>query len=60
MTFPLGSLRSDAGAASASASAAHGGTYTRSGAAPGSSAFAHPDWKTQLKLFAGGLERSKK
>src|SRR5262245_19047203 len=56
MTFPLGSLRSETGAASASPTAAHGGTYTRSGATPASAGgLVHPDWKSQLKLFAGGV-----
>src|SRR5689334_2353712 len=62
MTFPLGSLRSDTGAASASGSAAHGGTYTRSnarGAPPPAAQPAdaphHPSWKVQLQLLAGGV-----
>jgi S-DNA-T family DNA segregation ATPase FtsK/SpoIIIE len=54
MTFPLGSLRSDTGAASASSTAAHGGTYTRSGPAHGPGPH-HPDWRVQLKLLAGGV-----
>jgi S-DNA-T family DNA segregation ATPase FtsK/SpoIIIE len=54
MTFPLGSLRSDTGAASASSAAAHGATYTRSDAAHGPGPH-HPDWRVQLKLLAGGV-----
>jgi S-DNA-T family DNA segregation ATPase FtsK/SpoIIIE len=59
MTFPLGSLRSDTGATSASAAspAGHGGTYTRSKTAPAVRAdgMVHPHWKTQLLLFAGAV-----
>src|SRR4051812_25845263 len=56
MTFPLGSLRTDTGASSASDTAARSGTYTRSDAAPGADARpGHPDWKLQLKLLAGGV-----
>ncbi|HEX6363962.1 MAG TPA: DNA translocase FtsK 4TM domain-containing protein [Albitalea sp.] len=56
MTFPLGSLRSDAGVSSASSSAAHGGAASRRAPAMGASdGLAHPGWKAQLKLLAGGV-----
>ena len=55
MTFPLGSLRSDTGASSASSAAGHGGTYTRSNAAPQVAASHHPSWKSQLALLVGGV-----
>ncbi|HEY0858159.1 MAG TPA: DNA translocase FtsK 4TM domain-containing protein [Albitalea sp.] len=57
MTFPLGSLRSDSGAASASSQAVGaGGTYTRSGV-PASSALGahHPGWREQSMLLVGGV-----
>src|SRR6185295_6860149 len=55
MTFPLGSLRSDSGAASTAA--APGGTYTRgkTGSAPAAQPPHHPHWKSQLALLAGGV-----
>jgi len=54
MTFPLGSLRPDAGASSPSTAAAYAATYTRSGAAPGKPVEHHPaGWKAQLLLLAG-------
>jgi len=56
MTFPLGSLRSDAGVSSASSAAAHGGPSARATAPrASSSAGVHPGWKTQLKLLAGAV-----
>lgn len=53
MTFPLGSLRSDSG--TSHPSAALGGTYTRSGAAPASGAVHHPGWREQAALLAGAV-----
>ncbi|TMH12689.1 MAG: DNA translocase FtsK [Betaproteobacteria bacterium] len=59
MTFPLGSLRSDAAASpasSASATAGYGSTYTRKKSPAPIEVAAHPaGWKTQLLLFAGGV-----
>src|SRR5262245_49881207 len=56
MTFPLGSLRSDTGAATVSSPAAHGGTYTRGGTPhPPGSVPHQPDWRLQLKLLGGGV-----
>jgi S-DNA-T family DNA segregation ATPase FtsK/SpoIIIE len=61
MTFPLGSLRSDAGvsqvSASSSGAASQGGTYTRGKKAAASSpAEHHPaGWRAQLMLLVGGV-----
>ncbi len=58
MTFPLGSLRSDAGAASASSSSsAPGGRYTRPQRARGTAdaPVAHPGWKSQSLLLVAGV-----
>jgi S-DNA-T family DNA segregation ATPase FtsK/SpoIIIE len=55
MTFPLGSLRSEASSSSASGAAGHSATYTRSGAAESGDAAAHPaHWRAQLMLIASG------
>ncbi len=56
MTFPLGSLRSEANTSSASSAAGHGSTYTRSGTPqPGIAAAHAASWKAQLSLLAGGV-----
>src|SRR5438105_12045481 len=56
MTFPLGSLRPDAGASSSTAGGAYAATYTRSGATSGAAPEHHPaGWKAQLLLLAGAV-----
>ena len=56
MTFPLGSLRSEAGASSASGAAGYGGTYTRADSAAADGHAHHPSgWKAQLLLLVGGV-----
>ncbi|HEY2926187.1 DNA translocase FtsK [Piscinibacter sp.] len=56
MTFPLGSLRSEAGASPASAAAGYGGTYTRADSAAADGHAHHPSgWKAQLLLLVGGV-----
>jgi len=53
MTFPLGSLRPDAGGTAASAASGYAGTYTRSAQASAASGEHHSaGWKAQLLLLA--------
>ena len=52
MTFPLGSLRAEGGATSASGA----GTYRRERARPPVAATAHASsWRLQLRLLVGGV-----
>ena len=57
MTFPLGSLRSDAAASSASPSSSGQGRHTRQRKQRSSEAPApvHAGWKSQSLLMAGGV-----